>query len=103
MGAQMALNLISPGHIHYARLENSKRLRRFLQFCMDGEWHSTLEQIIGGRVTSSSTARAELNKNGYYFNEMVEKGENDILIYSYKLTPESLIKANEFFKNITAH
>lgn len=53
------------GVIHYARIENSDRLRRVLAVLSDGHPHSTLEIIQSAEVCAVNSAIAELRMNGF--------------------------------------
>lgn len=53
------------GVIHYARIENSDRLRRVLAVLSDGHPHSTLEIIQAAEVCAVNSAIAELRMNGF--------------------------------------
>lgn len=53
------------GIIHYARIENSDRLRRVLAVLSDGQPHSTLEIIREAEVCAVNSAVAELRMNGF--------------------------------------
>lgn len=53
------------GVIHYAKIENSDRLRRVLAVLSDGQPHSTLEIIAYARVCAVNSCIAELRMNGF--------------------------------------
>ena len=53
------------GVIHYAKIENSDRLRRVLAVLSDGKPHSTLEIIAYARVCAVNSCIAELRMNGF--------------------------------------
>lgn len=50
--------------MHFARLENSKRLQRVDNLLADLEWHTTREIIDGANVCAVNSAISELRKNG---------------------------------------
>lgn len=52
------------GMIHFARLENSDRLRRVLKMLLDGRWHSTRDIMLQADVCAVSTTISELRANG---------------------------------------
>jgi len=52
------------GTIHYAKIENSDRLRRVLAVLSDGQPHSTMEIVRAAEVCAVNSAIAELRMNG---------------------------------------
>ncbi len=53
------------GKIHFARLENSARLKRVKRILDDGEPHSTREIIFVADVCAVNSIVSELRENGY--------------------------------------
>jgi hypothetical protein len=53
------------GVIHYAKVENSDRLRRVLGVLSDGRSHSTMELITEAQVCAVNSCIAELRMNGF--------------------------------------
>lgn len=51
--------------MHAAKIDNSPRLQRVADLLADGEWHSTLDIIIGAGVCAVNSCVAELRANGY--------------------------------------
>lgn len=51
--------------MHAARLEKSERLQRVAALLADGQWHSTLDIVIGAGVCAVNSCVAELRANGY--------------------------------------
>lgn len=51
--------------MHAARIEASERLQRVLKLLEDGQWHSTLDVVIGAGVCAVNSCIAELRANGY--------------------------------------
>lgn len=51
--------------IHFARLENSPRLKRLLKFLKDHKPHSTLAIVKGAKICAVNSAVDELRENGY--------------------------------------
>jgi hypothetical protein len=54
----------STGAIHFARIENSDRLRRVLAVLSDRQPHSTMEIVQAAEVCAVNSAIAELRMNG---------------------------------------
>lgn len=52
------------GHIHYAKLQNSDRLKRVHNLLSDGGWHGTREINRTADICAVNTACAELRANG---------------------------------------
>lgn len=52
------------GFIHYAKLNNSDRLKRLHKLLSDGRWHGTREINRAADVCAVNTACAELRANG---------------------------------------
>ena len=50
--------------IHYARLESSERLQRFMWLLRDYGWHGTREIQIQANVCNVSAAASELRAQG---------------------------------------
>ena len=51
--------------IHFARVENSPRLRRFLKVLRDGRPHTTREIIHEADVCNTHTCKAEFKAQDY--------------------------------------
>jgi len=51
--------------MHAARLEASERLKRVLTLLKDGQWHSTLDIVMGAGVCAVNSCVAELRANGF--------------------------------------
>lgn len=51
--------------MHAAMVEASERLQRVLRLLEDGQWHSTLDVMIGAGVCAVNSCIAELRANGY--------------------------------------
>ena len=67
--------------IHYARIEESDRLRRVLQMLGDGRWHGTREIMVDADVCAVNTVMAELRANGFFIEtRCVGRGR-----YEYRL------------------
>ncbi len=49
---------------HYAKVENSPRLRRVLDVLDDGEWHSTFDIMSRTQLCAVGSAVSELRANG---------------------------------------
>ena len=50
--------------IHYARIEESKRLQRVHYLLSDGKWHGTRDIMRAADVCAVNTVVAELRANG---------------------------------------
>lgn len=66
--------------IHYAKLKNSPRLQRLLEFLEDCKPHTTLEIIGGAKICAVNSAVTELRRNGFDVS-CTRNGR----IYSYQL------------------
>lgn len=51
--------------IHYARIEESDRLRRVHKLLADGDWHGTRQIMIDADVCAVNTVISELRANGF--------------------------------------
>lgn len=51
--------------IHYARMEESDRLRRVHALLADGQWHGTRDIMINADVCAVNTVISELRANGF--------------------------------------
>lgn len=51
--------------IHYARIDESKRLQRVHRLLSDGGWHGTREIMRAADVCAVNTVITELRCNGY--------------------------------------
>lgn len=51
--------------MNYAKLENSPRLQRALDFLSDGKWHSSREIVHGAEVMNPNNVKCELVRNGF--------------------------------------
>ena len=51
--------------IHYAKIEESDRLRRVHQLLCDGGWHGTWDIMQSAEVCAVNTVMAELRANGF--------------------------------------
>jgi len=72
--------------MHYARLDHSPRLQRFLKLLQDGKRHSTMDVISCARICAVNSAAAELRANGIdvecNFRGLTDTGER---VYEYHL------------------
>ncbi|MBN1104730.1 MAG: hypothetical protein JXL84_15030 [Deltaproteobacteria bacterium] len=50
--------------IHYAKIEESRRLQRVHRVLFDGKWHGTREIMRAADVCAVNTVVAELRANG---------------------------------------
>lgn len=66
--------------MHYARLDNSPRLQRVAALLANGQWHTTMEIIVGANVCAVNSAIAELRANGLAI-ESKRAGD----VWSYRL------------------
>lgn len=64
--------------IHYARIKNSLRLQRLLQYLHDGIFHSTRDIIYGAHVCAVNSAICELRAQGC---EIEHREEHKIHLY----------------------
>lgn len=53
-----------PG-FHYARIENSPRLKLVFDYLTDGEWHTTRDIIEGAQVCAVNSCADEIRANGF--------------------------------------
>lgn len=67
--------------MHYANIENSPRLKRFIGFLDDGQWRTTREIVMGAEVMAVNSCAAEVRMNGIAVEcECIGKGR-----YRYRL------------------
>jgi len=71
------------GMIHYARLSNSKRLQKVLQYLSDGKPHTTFEIIMGTGQCAINSIIAELRMNGLAISCRPVPGQRGV--YQYQL------------------
>jgi hypothetical protein len=56
------------GKIHYAKLENSKRLQRLLSFLSSGREYTTIQIMQQASIAAVSAAVCELRENNILIN-----------------------------------
>lgn len=68
-----------------AKLANSERLQRLVNFLSDGSWHSTLEIVHGAKVCAVNSAISELRDP---INGLEIDGHWRKKIFYYRMDPK---------------
>lgn len=63
-----------PG-FHFAKIENSDRLKRVFDYLTDGQWHTTRDIIEGAHVCAVNSCVDEIRANGFTI-ECKREGKN---------------------------
>lgn len=71
--------------MHYARLKNSPRLKRVLEFLKDHKKHTTRDIVYGAYVCAVNSCISELRANGYDISCISKTDDTDRRIWEYRL------------------